>query len=289
MRPRKTAEPPRGGATPPPSDRTRYRFSEGRTKGPSEREVACEAPVAVEVDGFGIAVMMVTPADLEDFAVGFAVAEGLLGPGALPRDVSVAEVPDGWIARLGLGGAAAEAARGRVRTRLSESACGLCGLESLQSLAEPLPRVARPVRPGEAAVARALRALRGHQPLARATGAAHAAALCEPDGRIVLAREDVGRHNALDKLVGGAARSGLPLSGRFVLMTSRLSFELVEKAARAGAGGLVAISAPTSMALARAEEAGLPVVVRARRGGMRRPLALGGAARGFRPAVRGGA
>ncbi|RYH04462.1 formate dehydrogenase accessory sulfurtransferase FdhD [Salipiger sp. IMCC34102] len=254
-----------------PLDRERHRFDEGGGGPDVVRDVAVEAPVAIEVDGFGLAVMMATPSDLEDFATGFAVAEGLLNPHRRPRFVEVAHVPDGLIVRMGLGAEARAAVQGRVRARVSESACGLCGLESLQALAAALPRIAHPVRPGDAAVARALAEIGAFQPLARATGAAHAAALCAPDGRILLAREDVGRHNAFDKMVGGAMRADLALEGHFALVTSRLSFELVEKAARAGIGGVVAISAPTSMALRRAEEAGLPVVVRARQDGMRRP------------------
>ncbi|MCL3883134.1 formate dehydrogenase accessory sulfurtransferase FdhD [Marivita sp. GX14005] len=250
-----------------------HESSQARADATVSRAVAAEEPVAIEVNGFGLAVMMATPTDLDDFATGFAVAEGLLCPDETPRFTEVARVPGGVIVRLGLapGAEGATHLAARVRTRVSESACGLCGMESLNSLAKPLPRVVHPVRPDDTAVRRVLRDLRAHQPLSRETAAAHAATLCDMHGRILLVREDVGRHNALDKLVGGAMRSGIALRGRFALMTSRLSFELVEKAVRAGIGGLVSISAPTSMALHRAEEAGLPVIVRARPGGMRRP------------------
>jgi FdhD protein len=226
----------------------------------STRDVAVEAPVAIEINGIAFAVMMASPTDLDDFGVGFARAEGLLDGIREIGGLQVAEVPAGWIVRLSLVAPPDGRLAERIRRRVTESACGLCGMESLGAVARQLPRVAGPVAPTQQAVARALEQLPARQELARRTAAAHAAALCEPDGTIVLSREDVGRHNALDKLVGAAMRSDVPLTGRFALVTSRLSFELVEKAAIAGIGGLVALSAPTTLALERAAEVQLPVV-----------------------------
>src|SRR5437868_11720027 len=146
--------------------------------------------------------MMATPADLADFALGFALTEGLAkAPGDL-SDVDVAEVENGWIVRAQLTGLGIEQLTNRVRARVAESSCGLCGIENLEAVARPLPPVAAHGALDEAAIFAALAALREHQPLTRKTGAAHAAAFCAPDGTIHTVREDVGRHNALDKLVG---------------------------------------------------------------------------------------
>lgn len=147
---------------------------------------------------------------------------------------------------------------------MSESSCGLCGLENIDAVLRPLPPVTARVTVPRAAIARALAALPERQPLGRATGAAHAAAFCDPDGDILLVREDVGRHNALDKLVGALARGATDPAGGFILLSARCSYELVEKTVRAGCPMLVTISAPTSLAAERAASAGLTLVSLAR-------------------------
>jgi len=216
-----------------------------------------EAPVALEFNGLSYAVMMATPADLEDFALGFALTEGLAKtPGDL-TDIGVAEVENGWIVRAALSGLGIEQLTDRVRARVAESSCGLCGIENLEAVARPLPKVAAHAPLAEAAIFAALAALRDHQPLGRKTGAAHAAAFASPDGAILHAREDVGRHNALDKLVGALAAAGQDAADGFVLSTARCSYEIVEKAVRAGATRLVTVSLPTSLAVERATAAGL--------------------------------
>jgi len=229
------------------------------------RPLAIETPVAIEIDGIGYAVMMATPVDLEDFAVGFCLSERLIDKPGQMLGIDRHEAHRGVLVRLAL----AEEARGRVldrvRHRVSESACGLCGIENLEQALPPLPRVEPPVRPaGAEAIFAAIGAIRDHQPLAQETGAVHAAALCDADGAIRLAREDVGRHNAFDKLIGAMARAGLGWEGGFALTTARLSYELVEKAALARCHTLVAISAPTSLAIERATEAGIRVIALAR-------------------------
>ena len=229
-----------------------------------EREVAVEAPVSVEVNGIGLAVMMATPRDLQDFAIGFARAEGLLDRIADAEAVDVHEVQAGHVVRLWLRSDCADRVAERARSRITESACGLCGLASLEAAMRPLPPVREPIEVDAEAVFRAMEELPRHQELGHRTGAMHAAALCDRSGTIRLVREDVGRHNALDKLVGAAIRAGTDTSAHFALVTSRLSFELVEKAVRAPFGALIAISAPTSLALDRAAEAGLPVIALAR-------------------------
>lgn len=224
---------------------------------PIARQWVPEVPVALEFNGLAYAVMMATPADLEDFALGFALNEGLAARPAEVTDLAVAEVDNGWIVRAQLTGLGIDKLTDRVRARVAESSCGLCGIENLEAVARPLPPVAAHAAIAPEAIFSALGQLRDHQPLTRATGAAHAAAWADSGGRVVLAREDVGRHNALDKLVGAMAAKGLPLAGGFILSTARCSYEIVEKAVRAGATTLVTVSLPTSMAVARAQAAGL--------------------------------
>jgi FdhD protein len=231
---------------------------------PISREWVPEVPVALEFNGLSYAVMMATPADLADFATGFALAEGLIGQADQVTDLAIAEVEHGWIVRATLAGLGAEQLGERVRTRVAESSCGLCGIENLEALAKPLP----PVPPHEPlahqAIFAALGALGPHQSLGNRTGAAHAAAWCDDSGAIGCIREDVGRHNALDKLVGAMARAGRLLAPGFVLSTARCSYEIVEKAVRGGATSLVTVSLPTSMAVERARAAGLSLWALAR-------------------------
>ncbi len=148
----------------------------------------------------------------------------------------------------------------RVRHRIGESSCGLCGIENLDQALRPLPKAGKPPEVATEAIFRALAELRGHQPLNAETGAVHAAAFCDVEGRVIAAREDVGRHNAFDKLIGHGLRGGLDLGNGFALLTSRCSYELVEKAALAGFGLLITVSAPTALAVERAREAGLTLI-----------------------------
>jgi FdhD protein len=228
------------------------------------RSVPIEAPVAIEVCGIGYAVMMATPSDLRDYALGFALAEGLVVRPDQVDDIYVHQAEGGWIVRITLTPERAAVAFERARKRVSESSCGLCGLENIEQVLRPLPPVTARIATNRTAVARALSALRDHQPLGRATGAVHAAALCAPDGRIIRVREDVGRHNALDKLIGAVAADGTDPSSGFILLSARCSYELVEKTVRAGCPMLVTISAPTSLAIERAIDAGLTLVTLAR-------------------------
>lgn len=229
-----------------------------------ERAVALEQPVAVEFNGIGYAVMMATPADLIDFAYGFALAERLIDAPSEVKTAEIHETDRGTVLRIDLVAARRERILDRVRHRVSESSCGLCGIENLDAALRPLPVVtARPSATREAFFV-ALGAMRAHQPLNAATGAVHAAMACGADGTIRLAREDVGRHNAFDKLIGAMARAGMGWEGGFALLSSRCSYELVEKAAVAGCPMLVTVSAPTSLAITRAAEAGLALISLAR-------------------------
>ena len=230
----------------------------------AERTVAAETPVAISFFGIGYAVMMATPADLEDFAFGFALSERLIGSADEVVGISINPAGSGLLLDVELVPARRPLVFERVRHRIGESSCGLCGIENLEQALRPLPRLgAPPAVQGEALFA-ALASLRPHQPLNAATGAVHAAAFCDPDGAILAVREDVGRHNAFDKLIGHALRSGVDPAAGFALLTSRCSYELVEKAALWGVPMLVTVSAPTSLAVQRAEEAKLTLVALAR-------------------------
>jgi FdhD protein len=236
---------------------------DGSTR-PVNRPFAPEVPVALEYNGISYAVMMASPSDLTDFATGFALTEGLAEAVSDISDIDVVETDKGWIARATIAALPIERLQERVRARVAESSCGLCGIDNLEAVARPLPPVAAhgPINP--ASIFRALSELREHQPGNRATGGMHAAAFVSVDGSIVCAREDVGRHNALDKLVGAMAATRTPFAGGFILSTARCSYEIVEKAVRSGATTLVTVSVPTSMAAARARAAGLSLYALAR-------------------------
>jgi FdhD protein len=230
----------------------------------TDREVPIEVPVALEYCGLGYAVMMASPDNLEDFIVGHAVAEGLVQTAADVTEVDVAPVEGGWIVRAQLPHAARDAIFTRARTRVSDSSCGLCGVDSITEALRSLPQVTATIKTSRKAIARALAGLYGHQPLNLATGAVHAAAFCDAEGKILHVREDVGRHNALDKLIGAMVAANTNMADGFVLLSARCSFELVEKTVRAGAPMLVTISAPTSLAVERAKAAGLTLLALAR-------------------------
>jgi|TARA_R100000049_G_C1957802_1_gene122008 FdhD protein len=228
------------------------------------RKVPIEAPVSIEVCGIGYAVMMATPCNLHDYLVGFALCEGLVeNPGQIEH-CAISEVEGGWVARMTLPTERAARAFERARQRVTESSCGLCGMDNIEEVLRPLPVLISRLSTDRTAIAKALAALRDHQDLGRATGAAHAAAFCGPDGAIQKVREDVGRHNALDKLIGALAKEGTDPAIGFILLSARCSYELVEKTVRAGCPMLVTISAPTSLAVERAKDARLTLVTLAR-------------------------
>ncbi|WP_271298829.1 formate dehydrogenase accessory sulfurtransferase FdhD [Sphingomonas sp. CV7422] len=222
------------------------------------RAMAIEAPVAIEVDGLGYAVMMMTPRDLAAFATGFMLTERLADTRGDILDIDVFEAPAGWIVRVAL----AERCRGRIadriRHRTSDTSCGLCGIASLEQLVRPVARRPEATRVAPAAIFHALGLVRDSQHLNRSTGAVHAAAACGVDGAILALCEDVGRHNALDKLIG------LGIDAAFTLVTSRISFEMVDKSLVAGTPLLVGISAATSLGIDHARAHGLTLVALAR-------------------------
>lgn len=240
-------------------------FADGSPPRAIERALVEEAPVAIEINGLGYAVMMATPADLEDYALGFCLSEQLIASAGEMVSAYAAPVDaGGWVLRVQLNVANAAPLIERARLRLAEGSCGLCGIESLEQVMRPLGPVTATLAVEPAAMFRAVDALGDWQVLGKVTRAAHAAALCAPDGTIRLVREDIGRHNALDKLLGAAARQGLAIAEHFIVLTARCSFELVQKAVIAGAPLLVTISAASTLAAQQAAAHGLRLVSLAR-------------------------
>lgn len=230
-----------------------------------EREVAVEEPCAVELNGLGYAVMMLTPEHLVDFAYGFCLSERLIDEAGDIVSVDEHRTEQGTLLRIATRLALRERVAERVRHRISDSSCGLCGIENLEQALRPLPRIIARRRPLDPpAIFHALSAMRAYQPLNRATGAVHGAVACSEDGAILIGREDVGRHNAFDKLIGAMLRAGQSWGEGFALLSSRCSYELVEKAALAGCPTLVTVSAATTLAIARAREAGVELIALAR-------------------------
>ncbi|MGG5821893.1 formate dehydrogenase accessory sulfurtransferase FdhD [Falsiroseomonas sp. HW251] len=227
---------------------------------PGARLAAEEAPVAIDYAGHTHAVLMATPADVEDLAVGFTLTEGLVRSLDEIEEVQVIPRPDGLVARLWLTPDRCRDLEGRRRALAGPTGCGLCGVESLEAAVRPPP----PVPPGgnftPADIAAALDAMASRQALGLATRAAHAAALWLPGEGCVALREDVGRHNALDKLAGALAQAGRSAAGGIVVLSSRVSVEMVQKAARLGAAAIAAVSAPTALAVRTAEAAGVTLI-----------------------------
>lgn len=222
--------------------------------------LAEETPVALEFNGISHATMLATPADLEDFAVGFALSEGIIDSVADVRGIDVLPQCDGIVVQLEISSACEARLKSRRRAMAGRTGCGLCGVETL-------PEVLRPVDPVPAgaplaigAVLRAMGDMRARQTLHDLTGATHAAGWAGADGAVALVREDVGRHNALDKLVGALARQAVDAGGGMVLVSSRASFEMVQKTASAGVGVLAAVSAPTALAVRLADIAGIALL-----------------------------
>lgn len=218
--------------------------------------VAEEVPVAVLLNGESYAVMMATPADLEDFAAGFAITEGLIDRAAEIESLRVCQAADGLVANIVLDPHAPSRRGGRRRRLAGTSSCGVCGAQTLGAALPRLPRV-KGAHPTRSALRRAFAALPEMQEMNAANRSTHAAAYCDPGGSIRMLREDVGRHNALDKLGGALARAGLPADRGFFLLSSRISVEMVQKAAMLGSPFLAAVSAPTALAIRQAGSVGM--------------------------------
>lgn len=232
-----------------------------------DRPLAEEVPLALVYNGTTLAVMMGTPNDLEDFATGFSLSEGIVASPADLGEVEVLHHPNGIELRMWLPNNHAQRLAARKRAMTGPVGCGLCGIDSLdQAMRLPPPLPADTLHLTTSDICAAMDGLRAAQPLHDETRAVHAAGFFVPGQGIVTAREDVGRHNALDKLCGALARAGIaPQSGAIVL-TSRVSVDMVQKCAMFGAPCLIAASAPTTAGVALAETAGITLAARAKSG-----------------------
>jgi FdhD protein len=226
--------------------------------------LAEEVPVALVYNGISHAVMMATPRDLEAFALGFSLTEAIIDSAGECYGIEVEAGAAGVAVHLEIASRAFMALKERRRSLTGRTGCGLCGVDSLDQVYRDLPLVQRAAPLLRSSVVRALGSLKGEQPLNRLTGATHAAAWCAADGRLVIVREDVGRHNALDKVIGAMAGLQERDPGGFMLISSRVSVEMAQKTAMAGVAALVAVSAPTAAAIRLAEGCGMTVIAFAR-------------------------
>ncbi len=222
--------------------------------------VAEEVPVALEYNGISHAVMLATPADLEDFARGFSVTEGIVDDALQIRDIEVSRSAQGITLHISIASSSFARLKDRRRSMTGRTGCGLCGTDSLVDAVRQPPVIAGNTRFDATAVSHALQNLRGRQQLLAATGATHAAAWCDAAGTIALVREDVGRHNALDKLVGALLQAGTPAGKGLIVVTSRASYEMVHKSAVAGVSLLAAVSGVTALAVDMAQQANMALL-----------------------------
>ena len=231
------------------------------------RDLPEETPVALVYDGSTEAVMLATPQDLADFALGFSLTEGMVASKDDIKSLEILVLEGGVEARMWLAPERSQAAAARRRSRMGPTGCGLCGVESLAEANRAVPVVQRGVRLTAAEVLAARNALDAAAALGAATRATHAAGFWTKTDGLVLVREDVGRHNALDKLAGAMALANIDASEGAVVLTSRVSLEMAQKTAMIGAPVLIAMSAPTALAVRVADQSGLTLVAVARSDG----------------------
>ena len=241
------------------------RFEAGHSTARTEH-VAEEVPVALVYNGLSFAVMMATPADLDDFALGFSLTEGIFATAGELYDCEIVAAAGGIEVRMAIAAERFSALRQRQRTLAGRTGCGLCGVDSIAEALRPVPRVVAAARFEPAAIGTAMAAFPSAQPLNATLGAVHAAGFASAQGELLIVREDVGRHNALDKLIGAMARAGLDPAQGFIVVTSRSSYEMVHKTAAAGVSLLAAVSAPTALAIDWAKAANLTLAAFARDG-----------------------
>jgi FdhD protein len=240
------------------------RWLHGSTTHTTDR-VALEMPVALVYSGVPHVVMLATPADLEDFATGFTLSEGLVGKASEIQSVEVERGPDAIDVRVGISGERFAQMLERRRYLTGRTGCGLCGAETVEQAIRPPTRVGKGPSLSIAELHEALVDIQTRQPINALTGSVHAAAWIVPGRGIDCVREDVGRHNALDKTIGALVRSGADFTTGCMLITSRASYEMVQKSATVGISFVVAVSAPTALAIRVAEQSGVTLVGFARR------------------------
>lgn len=227
----------------------------------ADRMVPEETPIALSYGGTTHAVMMASPADFEDFALGFSITEGIVTAADEIDAVEVQDLGAGIDIQIRLRDSANRRFEARRRRLAGPVGCGLCGIESIEEAMRSVDEVdASHLRLTPEDITRAVRLLSGLQPMHRQTGAVHAAGFYLPGKGVVMAREDVGRHNALDKLAGALSREGISGQGGAVVVTSRVSVEMVQKTAAIGAPFIIAVSAPTALAIRTAEAAGMTLI-----------------------------
>ena len=239
--------------------RAAYRFTPAGAETRDE-VVAEEVAVALVYNGISHAVMMATPCDLEDFARGFTLTERIVDKPSEIFDIEAEIVGRGIEVRLRIAGQRMAALAERRRALTGRTGCGLCGVDSLDAALRPVPATRSTASVSHAAIARAMAALPREQRINRDNGATHAAGWATLEGALLAVREDVGRHNALDKVAGALARLDRERRDGFVVVTSRCSYEMVQKAAAIDAAAIASVSAPTSLAIETAEQSGLALV-----------------------------
>ena len=231
--------------------------------------VAEEVPIALVYNGVSHTVMMATPTELEAFAVGFSISEGIIKDLAEIYDIQIRTHYEGVEVALTVSSQRFSELKERRRTLAGRTGCGICGSDSLQQVRLPVKRVRTHFKVGHEAIDSAVGDLISKQPLQNETGAVHGAAWCDSEGAIIEICEDIGRHNALDKVIGILAQKGMlvdrNLNNGFVLVSSRASYEMVQKTAMINAPALVAVSAATTMAVELAEELGISLIGFARK------------------------
>jgi FdhD protein len=228
--------------------------------------IAEEVAIALVYNGISHAVMMASPADLYEFSMGFSLSEGIINSASEVYDIELVTSDKGIEVRIEISSERMMSLKSQRRNLTGRTGCGLCGSESLEQAIRPIKNVTPQTPPSSQAIQQALSQLSEHQRLQSLTGAVHGAAWCDAAGKIILLREDVGRHNALDKLIGALALHKIDTSSGFVLISSRASYEMVQKVTSANIATLVAVSAPTALAITLATQATLNLIGFARPG-----------------------
>src|SRR6516225_8200816 len=246
-------------AVPPPVQCVPRQAWRNGSASTGERSLAEEVPVAFSYDGATHAVLMATPDDLEDFAIGFSYTEGIITTSGEIAELAVVSVADGIVLRMLLTGGRSDAFAARRRRFVGPAGCGMCGLESLAEANRGIPMASHGLQVRRRDIEEAVAALPAGQQLNMQTRAVHAAAFWQPGQGLVL-REDVGRHNALDKLAGALLHTGRPAAEGVIVLSSRISIELVQKAGMMGAAIIVGVYAPTALAVRIAGMAGITLV-----------------------------
>lgn len=223
----------------------------------SSREVANEAAIALVFNGTTEAVMMASPTQLEDFIIGFAFAENIIENVQDVENIEIIAHPKGYEIRATLSHKTAQQFQRKRNLRLGPVGCGLCGVDSLDAALPEITRISQSPKFAPEAIIDGFKQMAQLQVLNQKTHAMHAAGFMDAAGNMTIVREDIGRHNALDKLIGSALRDGIDLAQGVILMSSRISVDLVQKCARAGCGVLAAVSAPSNLAIETAAQANI--------------------------------